>query len=170
MNEGSQVRELIQDIAGTKTRSSHFLSAEVVSVDGETITVKHGEMELSGVKLRTVINTNTNTIIINPAVGSVVLCADLSSGKMRDLTVIVYSEIDSITINGGANKGLVKVTDLVTKLNALEEKVNDLITKLQGVVVPLAPSGTYPFSPVFSSVSAITKTKVADIENPKIKH
>jgi hypothetical protein len=106
--------------------------------------------------------------------------------KMQNLDFVMDNEAKSLKVtngntafelndalaqfNDGDNGGLVKITDLVTKINNLETKVNDLITKLKAVVVPLAPSGTYPFSTVFGSVVNLTQTKKSDLENEKVKH
>lgn len=72
--------------------------------------------------------------------------------------------------NGGTLDGMVKVNDLVTKINALENLVNSILTVLKATVIPLAPSGTYPFASLYTAISAITPITVkADLENTKIK-
>jgi hypothetical protein len=76
---------------------------------------------------------------------------------------------DGLTkFNGGTNDGMILINPLVTKLNNLENKVNDLISLLQGITIPLAPSGTYPFAPIFASTTPLTPTGKSDVENIKI--
>jgi len=121
--------------------------------------------------------------LIVPKKGSTVIVSMLDNGNG---CVSMFSEVEyflftadnsslkieknKITMNDGSLGGLVKIETLTTKLNNLETKVNDVIAKLKAVVIPLAPSGTYPLSTDFASVSDLTKTKKSDIENTKIKH
>jgi hypothetical protein len=66
---------------------------------------------------------------------------------------------------------MVKVGDLVSKMQQVEGKVNDVLTALQGVVIPLAPSGTYSFAPIFSPITTINPlTQQSDLENTKVQH
>jgi len=75
-----------------------------------------------------------------------------------------------VLLNGDQNEGLVKVVQLVSKMNNIENKVNSILAALQAVVIPLAPSGTYPFAPLFSAVDPLAITLQNDIENPSVKH
>lgn len=85
--------------------------------------------------------------------------------------VAMISEVDEIHLNGINEDGIVKVNDLVTKLNNLENLVNNILTTLKSTTIPLAPSGTYPFAPLYTSYNNIAPlTNKNDLENPKIKH
>lgn len=75
-----------------------------------------------------------------------------------------------IVFNDGNNHGLVKVEPLTQRLNAIEQKVNEMLSTLQGVSIELAPSGTYPFAPIFSPITSLQQTAQNDIENTDIKH
>jgi len=135
------------------------------------------------VRLRSVVTDDTGVYLL-PKVDSKVTIARVDNGG--HWTVVKWSEVDkmmlkigqttievidgSVTINEGNNKGLVKVVELTQKINALEQKVNDLLTALQGVTIPLAPSGTYPFLPIFSPITPLQTTAQADIENPDVTH
>lgn len=72
--------------------------------------------------------------------------------------------------NGGNNGGLVKVIELTQKVNNLEDLVNNLLTVLKSTTIPLAPSGTYPFAPLYAAYNPLTPTVRNDIEDTKIKH
>jgi hypothetical protein len=74
-----------------------------------------------------------------------------------------------IEFNDGTLGGLLKMQAAVNKWNATENKVNEILSILQGVVIPLAPSGTYPFAPLFGATTPLTPTAAADVENTKIK-
>ena len=86
-------------------------------------------------------------------------------------TVIINDEIEEIIINGGDNFGLVKVFELTTRLNSVEDKVEEflnhyrthqIVDPISGVAGPLMPTPPAPINP--------TKTKQEDIENTKVKH
>ena len=82
--------------------------------------------------------------------------------------ISMVSEVDEIHLNGTNYDGLVKVKDITDKLNALENKVNDLINILKTTTIPLAPSGTYPFAPLYANVNVLTPTQQTEIENKTI--
>lgn len=77
----------------------------------------------------------------------------------------------TIELNDGSYGGAVKVQDLVNKLNALENLVNNILTTLKGTTIPLAPSGTYSFATLYAALNNINPiTKKSDLENDKVKH
>jgi hypothetical protein len=102
-----------------------------------------------------------------PKVGSQVIVVDTLDGGGY---IAMFGELESLYLRGDQYGGLVKIEELVTKLNNLENKVNTIINTLNSTVIPLAPSGTYPLSSNFSSVSTLTTTNKSDIENDKVKH
>lgn len=145
----------------------------VKSVEGATCTVERviDDMEIKGVLLSTEIDGSTG-IVITPTVESYVLCTRIDSTKWfvcqtSKIEKIALNFSDKIVINDGSN-GLAKVDKVADKLNALENKVNELIAGLQATVIPLAPSGSYALSANFGNVQALTATTQADIENDKI--
>lgn len=72
--------------------------------------------------------------------------------------------------NEGNNGGIVKVIELTQKVNNLENLVNNLLNTLKSTTIPLAPSGTYPFAPLYAAFNALTPTQQNEIEDTKIKH
>ena len=93
MDRTGQIKELIRQIGGA--RSTSLFTAEVVSVQGDTCTVKANTLILSDVKLREITTDTTHLLRITPTVGSNVLIADLG-GELRDLAVIQFSDVDKI--------------------------------------------------------------------------
>lgn len=158
-------RELIENIVADKFKSDARLCS-VISVDGSTCTVEtlDTEVELKEVRLQT---EASNGVLLTPKVGSFVVVVPMTD---FEFVVVMYSAIAEIKLLDGSFGGLVKVNDLVTKVNNLETQVNNLLSALQGVTIPLAPSGTYPFAPVFASFTPLTPTVASDIENNKITH
>lgn len=148
------LRETIQDIVKDKMKLQSIRVAEVVSVSGSecVVMLPETETEVPGVKLQTDVASG---VLLVPSVGSNVIIGQISD---FDYCVLMFSGLDSITFLDGSYGGLVKVSDLVGKLNALENKVNQLIT--WGLTV----------SPPFSPSTLLQVTQVSDIENDKITH
>jgi hypothetical protein len=85
-----------------------------------------------------------------------------------DAMVTMVSEVDGILLNGDANGGLVKVIQLTTKLNNLENKVNALLTAYNSHV-HVETGGTT--APTVSTVAgALTPTTQNEIENTTVQH
>lgn len=165
MSTERDIKEAIREIAngGGKT----FFTAEVVSVSGDTCTVKSDGLEMSDVAICAIGGASGNSLVVVPKVGSTVLIADLSEGTRRDLAIVKYTEVESITINGGNLGGLVNVCDLVDRLNEIEKDINDLKGSLPGC---LTGSTTSPTGITNWSINPLKETTRNDIEDTKIKH
>ena len=166
MSTERDIKEAIRAIAnggGGKT----FFTAEVVKVTGDTCTVKSDGLEMSDVAICAIGGASGNSLVVVPKVGSTVLIADLSDGTRRDLCIVKYTEVESITINGGNLGGLVNVCDLVDRLNEIEKDINDLKGSLPGC---LTGSTTSPTGITNWSLNPLTETTRNDIEDTKIKH
>ncbi len=137
------------------------------SVDLTTLTCYcmplNGDADIINVRLMANIN---NGFLLVPEVESIVVVSFLSDDSAY---VSLVSKVSEIQLNGKNFDGLVKVQELTDKLNALENKVNDLITACQSQVVTLAPSGTFPLASFFTSVTPLTPTQQTDIENITVK-
>lgn len=176
------VREAIMHLAGTHNKDEMFLvQAEVDSVDIATrtcnVTTISGRTvySIEGVNLMATVDDG---ILITPTVGSVVFVIH----NKRDVRFVVqFSEIDKILyvindtsiemtdgkiqLNDGSYDGLVKVGDLVTKLNNLENLVNQFIGLYNAHVH--ASNGVVTTSVV---TKTLTPTQQSDLENTKITH
>lgn len=144
------------------------LICNVTSIDLTTLTCYcepvNGNADITDVRLMA---QKSKGFLIIPKLNSVVCVTFIDDSNAY---VSMFSEIDEIQLNGENFDGLVKVADLTSKLNALENKVNDLITACASQVVTLAPAGTFPLAGFFSGVTLLTPTTQVDIENVKVKH
>ena len=167
-------------MSGRQAAAISVLPAEIVSVSGETCTIKIGELEITGVRLRAVINNNSEKILVTPKDGSHVLVADLSGGEFREFAVIAFSEVEKINIkigattidvdsngiifNGGSLDGMVKINELTNKLNLLVQAFNGHSHQVSTTGSASAQTGmTTSLTPTAQTFSA------ADYKNEKIK-
>jgi len=111
-----KISEKIKNISGKQLSDSFIQPAEVLSVSGETCTVKIDTLTVTDVRLRAVINGNSDKILITPKVGSYVLVADLSGGNYRDLAVIAFSEIEDINVEAGGENLFTVLSDFITEV------------------------------------------------------
>ena len=119
----------------------------------------NGDADLVGVRLMANID---NGFLLIPEVDSIVVVSFLSDSSAY---VSLVSKVSEVHLNGKNFDGLVKVQELTDKLNALENKVNDLITACSSQIVTLAPSGTFPLASFFTSVTPLVPTQQLEIEN-----
>jgi hypothetical protein len=138
------------------------------------VTPLNGKADLFDVRFQAELSL-TEGLFIEPKVNSTVLVAFINSVQAA---VIMCSEIENIYIdtqgdtifNGGTNDGMVKVGDLVSKMNNLENKVNDLVTWSSththtGVTPGPGSTGT-----AVGIVGTLTPTQQSDLENTKVQH
>jgi len=152
-------------------------NANVVSVDKTAnicvVTLNNTGEEIVDVKLLSIIDNPDTKFVIYPVVGSDVSIVFLDN-DMHDAIVVKISEVDEILLRGDQFGGLIKVAELVTKLNATENKLNDLIGKWNSfctVYVPGSPSTLgLPATLTTSEETTLTPTVRGDIENVNIKH
>lgn len=73
--------------------------------------------------------------------------------------------------NGGNNKGLVKVSDLVDKLNKIEQQVNKINVALQGWT-PVSSDGGAALKTFYNTLQPqdLIQTVIGDLENEKVTH
>lgn len=161
------ITEAIQRIARQGTGNAKIQVAKVLSVDGNTCTVEllESEFEITGVRLQV---ETQNGVLYVPAVDSFVIIAPIDD---FEYFVVMYSALASIKMLDGSYGGLIKIEDLVTKLNNLENKVNSIIntfnTHVHGGVTTGAGSSAVSPTPVSGT---LTPTVRANIENDKIIH
>lgn len=117
---------MIQNIAASN-KGLTLMEAEVSAVQDTTISAKIQGLEHKNIRLVAGFSGGLGTMIIKPAVGSKVLVADLSNGRLRDLVVLLTEQADTIEFNGGELGGLVNIEELTKKINGLVQTVNALI-------------------------------------------
>jgi len=171
-NKSKEIRDAIRSICGIDNQGLIFFNAKIVSVDDETCTIERNGLEFTDVRLAAVVDGNTKNLLIKPKVGSMVLIADLSEGLMRDLAIIGWSEMDTITINGGENGGLTITPTLVQELNKNNAILTALLGVLTGAPIP-EPGNASPSALQIALKGAVTGKQLGDfskIEDAKIKH
>ena len=85
MDSYTEIKNKIRAMTGRKTPL--LLTGRVESVDGETCTVSVGDLKLTGVRLRSVVNGESSKLLITPKQGSYVTLIDLS-GELRETEVV----------------------------------------------------------------------------------
>lgn len=185
------ISDIIKQISKDPNAKYYSQIAKVKSVDENKrvcdVELVMDEIDMFNVRIQAEINS-TKGIAIIPKKDSFVVVTFIS----KTLCFIsVCSEVEKILIdipevsgvaekikikntkielNDGNNAGIVKVKELTQKVNKLETQLNQVLTILKTTVIPLAPSGTYPFAPLYSALSDIVLTNQNEIENPDIKH
>jgi hypothetical protein len=169
------------------TATGGMLTAKVVTVDknNNSCDVSIDGNELGEVRLQAVVDTNRKGCRLYPAVGSDVVIEQMDDNG--NWVVALYSEIEEvvfeigdislqmnaegIVFNGGSLDGLVKISDLVTKLNHVEDDLNALKTVFKNawVVVPSDGGAALKTAAATWANGTITKTVKADLENTKVK-
>lgn len=101
MDQTTRIRSLLRTITGTDRPVFDFRLMEVVAVEGDCCRARLGDLEIPGIRLAAIGGGSENGFRIVPAVGSIILVADLSCGALRELNAVGYSEIASIRFHQG---------------------------------------------------------------------
>ena len=179
-----QIITAIQKISGTYLEDKvKMLIGTVESIEGNTCTcIVDDETRMPGVQLQAGV---CDGWLLKPVIGSTVVI--IYSTKV-DAFVGLYSDVESaylqagngsieilsdgsITFNDGTLGGIVTAAQLVQKLNAIENKLNEFISNFNahthtGVTTGPGVSGTTPTP----ETGTLTPTNVAEIVNSKITH
>lgn len=167
------------------TISQSVFTAKIISVEGLTCTIDYDGFVLSDVRLIPTTSVDGNRVLLIPAKKSYVLVMS-DSGDLSNLWVaridtaekveIVCDDIsvevskEGVILNGGSLGGMVKVRDITTKLNTIELSLNALKAVFASWVVVPSDGGAALKSAIAQwAGQPIVQTKVADIENTKVK-
>jgi len=182
-----QIAGKLRDIAKKgKVSETLILPARVKSVSETTCTVCIDDLEITDVRLRAVINSEAEQLLIKPKVESYVLIADLSGGSFRDFAVISYSEVEEISLkidsqtlvankdgfvfNGGKNGGIAMVKELTEKINELVKWCSNHThsnATFSGTISGNPATGTLT---VPQPAQSPTKLEKSQYENISVKH
>lgn len=147
----------IQKLAGTHQKDDvKLLQCTVQNVDLDaricTVSTITGNSQISfDVQLMAGV---ADGLLIEPAIDSMVY---VLMSKYSLPFIVQYSDVVKYLFNGDEFGGLVKVIALTQKLNAIEEKINNIITWGAGVVPPFVGVPLVP-------------TQQAEIENTSVNH
>jgi hypothetical protein len=179
------IQEAIQKLAGTQLSDEVYLipctvdsvdlstrSCSCTAIGGTAVT------EINGVLLMASVDDG---FLIIPSLDSTVI---VSYSKRQPPFISLFSAVEQVLIitgeasisikdgltqlNDGSFGGLVKVAALTTKINNLENLLNNFITLYNAHFHPVAGSTTTPTVSIETGV--ITLTQRAEIENITIKH
>ena len=167
----TEVASALTEFVETKSKGNDSLVCKVISVDLPTNTCYcepiNGDSEIQNVKLTTNTTGAGVGFLLIPKINSLVVVTFLDNSSAY---VSMVAEVDEVNVNGKTLGGLVKVIDLTTKLNNLENKVNALITGISGWT-PVPNDGGAALKVALTTwfSSSLTPTVRADIENILIK-
>jgi hypothetical protein len=164
------IREAIQYLAGNhRTDKVTLIDATVNSVDEAARTCECTAVTgsvgspIPGVRLMASVDDG---ILVIPAVDSTVAVA---MSIFTDPLIISYSEVDRIILRGGDLGGLVKVADLVSRLNLVEADINNLKSAFSAwTPVPNDGGAALKASSATWTGQQLAETIRADIENENI--
>lgn len=166
--QSRDIAEAIRTLSGMDDLTFESSACTVKNIDTTKMVCDCTPLDGSADFLDVRLNANyTKGFTLIPKDGSVVIVTQLSDATAY---VSMVSEVDEIYLAGDDNGGLVKVQDLVSKLNAIENKVNTIITTFNAhthVASSFGAPTTPPPSPV---VGTLTPTQVTDLENKKVQH
>ena len=172
------ISQLIREIVKDPNAEMYSIPAKITAVDetARTCDVEplNGSAEIFDVRLQAQKDGATGFVMI-PKVGSIgiVTFINPATGYLALTTDVdkILIDCDVITFNGGTNDGLIKINDLVTKLNAVENDLNTLKNIFTAwVPVPQDGGASLKTSSASWSGQTITPTQKTDLENDKIKH
>lgn len=172
MSAEKEIKSAIRAIAGIDNLPVSQLCT-VVSVDETEMTcvvtpISEGP-DFLDVRLMADAETTTTGIYFKPAVGSVVM---ISPQDEVTYFVSMYSQVDEVWLRGTTNGGVVKVGDLVTKLNNLESDLNNLKTifSTTWIVVPSDGGAALKTAAASWAGQTLTPTTAANIQSTTVKH
>ncbi len=158
------IREKLLQIVAN---SEMITSVKVTAVDFPTFT---GEL-ITGETLeniRLVSEESDANIYVIPKINSNVIIGFVDT---QNAVLLLAGEVDEVYLRGDAEGGIVKVNDLVTKLNNIESDLNTLKTAFSSwVVVPSDGGAALKAITATWAGQQLTQTTVNDLENDKVKH
>jgi hypothetical protein len=175
-----EIKEALNKLTGQhKYDQVGYINATVDSVNISKRTCNctaidgHTEYDLPGVRLMAVIDDG---ILFEPVIGSTV---KVIYSQNIEPFICQYSEIENITLdaktliklNDGSFGGLIKIGELINKINVIESDLNTLKNVFNlWVVIPSDGGAALKTMAAAWLGKQITKTKISDIENPLVKH
>lgn len=169
--ENGKIRAGLKRLIAEATGQIYGIIGTVTAIDkGErtcTVTPITGEADVQDVNLQA--NTSLdNGIVTFPVLDSEVIVSFLSD---ENAYISLFSEIDEIRINNGENGGLINISDLVGKLNTVENDLNDLKTVL-AAWVPVTQDGGTALKAALGTyyTEFIVPTQEAELEDTNVLH
>jgi hypothetical protein len=157
MDRYKKLSELLGRSFLNSQKTMPLFNGIIKSIEGESCTVDIDGLEVDEVRLKATINGETNKIIVEPKVGSMVLIGSLT-GDLKDLAVLKADELAKIIYQQDGLKLLLDSTDGKVSIENNNVSVHDIfqqlvdLLKLFKVYTPAGPSGT----PLPDTITALT--------------
>jgi hypothetical protein len=164
--DDKNISDLLQRLTQKKSDNDTKI-CKVLSVDGHLCDCEpiDGTADVLDVRLQT---SSASGALIVPAIDSFVIIEFINKTQAY---VAMCSEVEEIIFLGGDNGGVVKVSDLVDKLNNLENDLNTLKNIMTTWVPVLGDGGTALKSLITTwAADTLTPTTESELENDKFKH
>lgn len=116
------------------------------------------------------IGSNVNVLFSNKNVPFVILFSDIDEYILTIEQTELTIKSGSISFGDGSFNGLVKVAELTTKLNNLENLVNQFVSVFNAHTHIASSFGSPTTPPPTPITTVLTPTIQTDIENQNIKH
>ena len=146
----------------------YSIIGKVTSVDLPNLTCDvepvNGDGDFFDVRLQA--GSAEQSILAIPKEGSFVIINYLDKDEAF---VTLVDEVDEIRLRGNSEGGLVKVNDMVTRMNNIENDFNSFITTYNTHVHPGVTAGGASTLPTTSSGSTTSITVNGDIESTTVK-
>lgn len=143
----------------------------VAAVDesAKTCDIDDDGLVMYGIRLQCVTDA-AGGILCVPKKGAAALVVQIEGGDGWMLADC--AEYEKIIINSGINGGLIKINDLINRLNVLEKSLNDLkqVFSTTWVVAPQDGGAALKSAAANWAADTITETKAEDIEDTTVKH
>jgi hypothetical protein len=166
----TDIRQAIQSLSGLNDLQYEGVMCNVSDIDLATFTCTctpiNGDAEFFDVLLNADAEKGFTLI---PANGSLVIIQQTSQATAY---VSMVSKVDQVYLAGDANGGLVKVNDLVSKLNRIENDIN-VLKLVFSTWVPVASDGGAALklaAATWFAQQLIPITTANDLQNNTVKH
>jgi hypothetical protein len=161
-------RELINKLVA---QHPHLRLAEVISVDRskktcDAVCVTTG-MELLETRLMAIEAEITNSMVIYPKVGSVILVGIVDRSNV--FVMLQAGETDGVEINGAAFS-MVKGEELKAEITKLKQTVDAIVMALKSWVVVPSDGGGALKAEITSALIGKETGSFSDILNDKVRH
>lgn len=178
MSSDRSIQEVVRKLAGTQFKSQMNISVcEVTAINTDDYSCsctpidESSNTSLEGVRLMATVDDG---FLMIPVIGSTIVVA--YSDDTTDPYVIMMSEIDEVfatqnkwTFNDGSFGGLIKIREIVQKINNIENLLNHLIGRYNTHTHPI--SGAVANQTAMQETGLITSvTKVDELENKNVIH
>lgn len=171
--------QIIQGLRLLGKRKTYTYPCIIKSVNEPelTCTVQYDDIRVEGVRITASTDKADTQTYFVPKTESWVLVSNIETSD-TDAVIVAFTEIEKIVVqcenvefNGGQNGGLIRINDLIAKINAIENDLNTLKNVFSMWVTVLGDGGaSLKTASTTWSASTLQNTVVNDIENPKIKH